>query len=125
MIVDTTILSPFEEKFVHISRMIIIILVGYLFGQEKNIHIPSIDFDTVTDSLSQMINREKSLSLEYRLHSFSIDPDHSNYHSIDKSILVDTLIISGADEILFLKLFKISFLFFPFTANIKGNPNFL
>ena len=73
--------------------------MGSLFGQEKDIHIPSIDIDTVTDSLSQLMNREKSLSLEYRLHSFSIDPDHSNYHSIDKSTLVDTLIISGADEI--------------------------
>ena len=29
------------------------------------------------------------------------------------------------EEILFLKLFKISFLFFPFTANMKGKPNFL
>ena len=83
----------------HISKMKIIILVGALFGQEKDIHIPSIDFDTVTDSLSQMMNREKSLSLEYRLHSFSIDPDRSNYLSLDKITLVDTLIISGADEI--------------------------
>ena len=66
MTVDTTILSPFEEKFVHISKMIIIILVGTLFGQEKVIQIPSIDLDTVTDSLSKMMNREKSLSLEYR-----------------------------------------------------------
>ena len=99
MTVDMTILSPFEEKFVHISKMIIIILVGTLFGQEKVIQIPSIDLDTVTDSLSKMMNREKSLSLEYRLHSFSIDPDQSNYHSLDKITLVDTLIISGADEI--------------------------
>ena len=60
MIVDTTILSPFEEKFVHISNMKIIILVGALFGQEKDIHIPSIDLDTVTDSLSKMMNHEKA-----------------------------------------------------------------
>ena len=99
MIVDTRILSPFEEKFVHISKMKIIILVGALFGQEKDIQILSIDLDTVTDSLSQMMNREKSLSLEYRLHSFSIDPDRSNYHSLDKITLLDTLIISGGDEI--------------------------
>ena len=99
MTVDTTILSPFEEKFVHISKMKIIILVGALFGQEKDIQIPSIHLDTVTDSLSQMMNREKSLSLEYRLHSFFIDPDRSNYHSLDKITLLDTLIISGGDEI--------------------------
>ena len=68
----------------HISKMKIIILVGALFGQEKDIQIPSIDLDTVTDSLSQIVNREKSLSLEYRLHSFSIDPDRSNYYSLDK-----------------------------------------
>ena len=33
--------------------------------------------------------------------------------------------ISGSEEIRYLKFFKISFLFFPFTASIKGNPNFL
>ncbi len=82
-----------------ISKMKFIILVGILFGQEKEIQIPSIDLDTVTDSLSKMMNHEKSLSLEYRLHSFSIDPDQSNYHSLDKITLVDTLIISGGDEI--------------------------
>ena len=45
----------------HISKMKIIILVGALFGQQKDIQIPSIGFDTVTDSLSQMMNREKNL----------------------------------------------------------------
>ncbi len=79
--------------------MKIIILVGALFGQQKDIQIPSIDQGAVIDSLSKMMNREKSLSLEYKLHSFSIDPDRSNYHSLDKITLVDTLIISGGDEI--------------------------
>ena len=82
-----------------IFRMTIIILVGILFGQEKEIQIPSIDPNTVTDSLSEMMNREKSLSLEYRLHSFSIGPDQSNYLGRDQKKLVDTLIIYGGSEI--------------------------
>ena len=96
--IGTVILSHFREKSVRIFRWLFI-MVGLVFPQDHFIHVQSIDPEIVRDTLYSILKKESDLTVEYQLESFSANTSKVTYQVINTFKVVDSLILSGANDI--------------------------
>ena len=75
------------------------IMAGLVFTQDHLIHVPSIDPEIVGDTLHSILKKESDLTVEYQLESFSADTSMVTYQIINTFKVVDSLILSGANDI--------------------------
>ncbi len=96
--IGTAILSHSREKSVRIFRWMFV-MTGLVFTQDHLIHVPSIDPKIIWDTLHSKLKKESALTVEYQLKSFSVDTSKVTYHVINTFKVVDSLILSGANDI--------------------------
>ena len=75
------------------------VMAGLVFTQDHLIHVPSIDPEIVGDTLHSILKKESDLTVEYQLESFSADTSMVTYQIINTFKVVDSLILSGANDI--------------------------
>ena len=96
--IGTAILSHSREKSVRIFKCLFV-MTGIVFTQDHLIHVPSIDPKIIGDTLHSILKKESDLTVEYQLESFSADTSKVTYQVINTFKVVDSLILSGANDI--------------------------
>ena len=96
--IGTAILSHSREKSVRIFKCLFV-MAGLVFTQDHLIHVSSIDPKIIWDTLHSKLIKESALTVEYQLESFSADTSKVTYQVINTFKVVDSLIVSGANDI--------------------------
>ena len=75
------------------------IFIGMVVAQNKGIQVLSIDSTQITSSLDSLLNKQSSLTLEYRLKSYDIEENISNYYMVDSFKNADSLILLSDNKL--------------------------